>query len=191
MAVTGWRGKHVKEMTWDDNVDLEVRELRLPPVPGNKKRSKLRVFPYGELPWFAALIEKQLELRLATGRKIPWVFPGVDSEPVGDFGKAWDTAVAKAGLRRLTPHVTRRSATQNYRPAGVHVRVGMDLVGHATPEMHYRYDSAEKRDRAEGVRQLAPHLAPIAGALTGTQSDTQRREVSESDLESAEEVVAS
>jgi hypothetical protein len=63
----------------------------------------------------------------------------------------------------------RRSATENCRNAGVHVRVGMDLVGHSTPAMHYQYDSAGSQDRAEGVRRLAAY---VSKALTDTGTDT-------------------
>jgi integrase len=174
MYVTGWRGKHVREMTWEINVDLETRELRLPSIPGNRKRSKLRMFPYGELEWFAEMIDQQrkrvLAQGLAQGGRIAWVFPSPQGEPIGDPGKAWDAAIEKAELPRYTPHVTRRSATQNLRRSGVAQRIRMALVGHSSTAMHDQYDADSTDDRAEGVRRLGAYLSE---GLTRTQTRTQ------------------
>lgn len=179
MYLTGWRGKHVREMTWAVNVNLRERVLYLPAEPDNKKRSTPLWFHYGEsehLAWFAALLEDHHERHQARqrrlGRVIREVFTDSDGAPIGSFKSAWISARKKAGLPDLRPHDLRRSATENSRRAGVDRRVRKATIGHASDRIHDDYDRASIEDRAEAVRRLGAY---IAKGLTDTQTDTQAK----------------
>jgi integrase len=117
---------------------------------------------------------------LAQGRRIPYVFPNPQGEQIGDPGKAWDAAIKNAEFPRYTPHVTRRSATQNLRRSGVAQRTRMALIGHSSTAMHGQYDADSTQDRAEGVRRLGAFLtAGLTRTQTRTKSETGREQCSD------------
>jgi site-specific recombinase XerD len=180
--VTGWRSKHLREMTWAENV-LPGPALFLPKIKGNKKRAKDVVFDCSEAPWLVDLIERQrrrvAELTLALGKGrdgITFVFPSAAGDQITweAYKSAWTRARKRAGLPKLRSHDNRRSATQNDRQLGIDKRVRMDLVGHKSEAIHDAYDSAARPELKEAVRTIGNFLAPVlAPVSTDTQGDTQ------------------
>ncbi|HMF13529.1 MAG TPA: tyrosine-type recombinase/integrase, partial [Gemmataceae bacterium] len=172
---SGWRGKHLRSLTWDENV-LSGNVLFLPKVTGNKKRAKDVFFDCGEVAWLNELIERQrrrvAEMTLALGRGrggISWLFPNTDGQQVtaNAYKLAWERARTKAGLPHLRSHDCRRSATQNNRRLGIDKTVRMALVGHRTESVHDDYDDAAREELRVAVRVIGNHLAP-AFAVTQT-----------------------
>jgi integrase len=169
--VTGWRGKHLCEMTWSENV-LPGPVLFLPKIEGNKKRAKDVHFDCSGTPWLVNLIEQQrrrvAELAMAQGkgrRGIVLVFPNPKGEQITEnaYKLAWQRARKRADVPKLRRHDMRRSATQNNRQLGLDKRVRMDLVGHKTEAVHDDYDAAARPELKRAAMAVGDYLAPALG----------------------------
>jgi integrase len=72
---------------------------------------------------------------------------------IGDFKRAWKTAVVRVGHPDLLFHDLRRSANRNMRDMGVPQGIRMGIMGHQTPSMDRRYGIVDRTD-LDVVREL-------------------------------------
>jgi integrase len=153
--LTGWRKGELVGLTWA-NVDFAAGAVRL--APGTTKNGKARTFPFDALPPLQALLHAQREhtsvLEREQGRIIPHVFHRA-GRPVGDFKRAWASALKRARLEGMLFHDFRRSAVMNLEAAGVARSVAMTLTGHLTESVYTRYAIVDNAAQHEGVAKLA------------------------------------
>jgi len=146
---SGWRSKEVTKLEWQD-VDVEGGMVRL--RRENNKTKKVRMLPLiGELQ---NIIERRL-----TERRMdcPFVFHR-SGKPVKSFRKAWETACEAIGQPDLVPHDMRRSATRNFRKAGLSENEGMAMTGHQTNSIYRRYDIIDEEDMKESMEKVQDYL---------------------------------
>ncbi len=97
---------------------------------------------YGDMkPW--------LEMVLSRGKvespKCVWLFSR-NGNPVKDFKADWKNACGKAGVPNLLFHDLRRTAVRNMIRAGVPEKIAMQISGHKTASMLWRYNITDTRD---------------------------------------------
>jgi integrase len=131
--LTGWRKGQITSLQWSD-IDGEVIRLSGETV----KTKNVQVLSLaGEL---AEVIERRRSVQNG-----PWVFHR-DSRPIRDFRTAWESALAKAGVKGYIFHDFRRTATRNMALAGVPEKHIMQVTGHKTTAMIHRYNITVEQD---------------------------------------------
>jgi len=146
---SGWRSKEVTKLEWQD-VDVEGGMVRL--RRENNKIKKVRMLPLiGELQNIIArrLTERRMDC--------PFVFHR-SGKPVKSFRKAWETACETIGQPDLVPHDMRRSATRNFRKAGLSENEGMAMTGHKTNSIYRRYDIIDEEDMKQSMEKVQEFL---------------------------------
>lgn len=126
----GWRVSEARNLTWA-NVDRDAATIRL--SASETKRKKDRVFPYGEAPSLAALLEARWESRDGLH-----VFHR-GGKPIRSFRRSWARACKRAGLAGRLVHDLRRSAARAFRRAGLSESDIMGACGWESPAMVRRY----------------------------------------------------
>jgi integrase len=162
LYLSGWRVSEMRKLEWRD-VDLAGKVVRLRPEISKNKDG--RVLPIGGD--LLEVIERAKQRRVLS---CPYVFHE-DSQPVGNFRKAWKTACVAAGLGKLVKvgekkkrytglivHDLRRSAVRNMVRAGIPERVAMSLTGHKTRGVFERYNIVSESDLAQATEKLQVYL---------------------------------
>jgi len=109
--LSGWRKGEIISLRWSD-VDRDAGAIRLRPEaaktgPGRTVMLEGDLAELVDRRWEARLFEKDGNVRIAA-----LVFHR-ESEPVGDFRKAWATACQAAGVPDRLSHDLRRTAARN------------------------------------------------------------------------------
>jgi integrase len=147
---SGWRKSEISNLEWRE-VDLSDGVISLD--PNRSKTGHGRILPLtGPL---REVLERRRALRTPQCRL---VFHR-DSEPIGDWRKAWRHACRDAGLTGKRFHDFRRTAARNFIRAGVPERVAMELLGHRTRSVFDRYNIVSVEDRKEAAKRLATYIA--------------------------------
>lgn len=150
--LTGWRKSEVLSRR---KSDLNDQFLTLDAK--DSKNDEGRKFPL--TPELRQVLEEQAawvrRLAVSTGRIIEWLFPNPEGDQIGDFRKAWDSAVKRAGLGQKFFHDFRRTATRNLERKRLTHLETMALVGHKTLSMHKRYNFKDDARLLEIGAQLA------------------------------------
>ncbi len=109
---------------------------------------------YGDMgPWLDMLLSRgQVE-----SPKCVWLFSR-DGKPIHSFKGDWAQACEKAGVPGLLFHDLRRTAVRNMIRAGVPAKVAMEISGHKTASMLWRYDITDTRDVKEAGRRTESYL---------------------------------
>jgi integrase len=155
----------MRTLEWRD-VDLSGQELCLRPEVSKNKDGR-------PLPLRAELLEIILRAHEKRRLDCPYVFHD-NSEPIGDFRKAWKTACKKAGLTGIIVHDLRRTAVRNMVRAGIPERVAMELSGHKTRRVFDRYNIVNDADRARASELLQNHLSAQSSARKVTALPERR-----------------
>ena len=151
--VTGWRLREVMWLTWGQ-VNFKTEEVFL--YPEQTKNKKGRVFPF-TASLRALLLERQAERYL----HCPYVFHH-NGHQIKDFRAAWNTARKLAGLAHRIFHDLRRTAVRNLVRAGVPVKVAMEMCGHETMSVAFRYNIVSPDDMRDAVKKLDAAEEPTA-----------------------------
>jgi integrase len=170
LYLSGWRLGEMKALQWRD-VDLVGRIVRLRPEISKNKDGRI-------LPLSGQLL--QIMERASSNRRpdCPFVFHR-DSEPIGDFRKAWSKACGAAGLQPILVHDLRRTAVRNMVRAGISDRVAMTLSGHKTRSVFDRYNIVSEADLADAAERLQTHLQSQSNALRVVSIRPQQTSVRE------------
>jgi integrase len=149
LYLSGWRVSEMRALEWRD-VDLPGKVLRLRPEISKNKKG--RVLPLnGEL---LGIIENaQASRRLDCNA----VFHN-DGARIGDFRKAWKSALITAGLGKKFVHDFRRTAVRNLTRAGNPEKISMELTGHKTRAVFDRYNIVSEADLTQATEKLYSHL---------------------------------
>lgn len=146
-ALTGWQLGAIRSLTWED-VDLGERTVRL--RPEHDKAGTGLVIPLeGEL-W--EITNRREAARICQSEQniqgLAGYFFHRNGSKIGDFRRAWATALAKAGLAPgIHFHDLRRTAVRNLIRAGVSPVVAMKISGAKTQAMLSRYNISDERDQ--------------------------------------------
>ena len=81
-----------------------------------------------------------------------------NGKAIKSFRKAWKTACEAIGRPDLVPHDMRRSATRNFRKAGLSENEGMAMTGHLTNSIYRRYDIIDEEDMKESMGKVQDYL---------------------------------
>jgi len=68
------------------------------------------------------------------------------------------TACEAIGQPDLVPHDMRRSATRNFRKAGLSENEGMAMTGHKTHSIYQRYDIIDEEDMKQSMEKVQDYL---------------------------------
>ena len=147
---TGWRRSEVLGLEWRC---VDATAVRL--EPGTTKNGEGRLFPFTESlrELLGVRRARCSELERATSSVIPLVFTWEDGGPIKCFRRAWESALARAGLPGRIFHDLRRSAVRRLVRAGVSETVAMRLSGHKTRAIFDRYNIVSTADLIEGARK--------------------------------------
>jgi integrase len=122
-------------------------------VTKNKSPKTVPIFG-GMGPW----LEMQLARCEALAPKTKDLFIWQDGTPIRNFRGAWDAACEMVRLKGFIPHDLRRTAVRNMIRAGVPEKVAMDISGHKTAAMLWRYNIIDPRDIVEAGRRTERYL---------------------------------
>ncbi len=123
---------------------------------------------YGEM---RSWLEMQLTRCHTIAPKDKHLFVWEDGSPIKDFRGSWEKACVSVDLRDLLFHDLRRSVVRNMIRAGVSDKVAMQISGHRTPAMLWRYDITDTRDVVEAGRRN--------GKVFGRCSSSSSRSIAE------------
>jgi len=157
--ITGWRKSSIEALRWAD-VGQDVVYLRAE----NSKTRKAETVPLeGEL---REIIERRraaaiLQDKDGETRFVEHVFHR-NGEPIGDFRKAWATALKAAGVPHRLFHDLRRTASRNMIAAGVPQTVAMKITGHRTDSTFRRYAIVNEEQKREALARTQEYLAAAA-----------------------------
>jgi integrase len=190
--ITGWRVGEIRDLR-RRHIDFAGKVIRLD--PGTTKNGDARVFP------MIAGLETMLREQLAKpgfgdAHVFTYELRG-KRRPIGDFGKAFNTACYEAGLPCETepwsytdrwgnrhtgvrvldasniPHDFRRTAVRNLTRMGIPEKVAMDMCGHRTREVFDRYRIVSQSDLDIAAERMNAAYAGLptavnAGTVAGT-----------------------
>ncbi len=193
---TGMRLGEVLLLRWQD-VNLARREITLP--WGSTKNDDKRVIPLaGEL---YEMLRLERDRRDVEYPDCSWVFQH-RGRRIQSFRKHWNNACVKAGLgawteqtsrrtgqeirsyRGLIYHDLRRTAVTNMIELGIPDKTAMEISGHRTLEMLWRYKITRRTGLHAAMQKLADYLAQdtdkirtIAAPGSSTSEGTARKPV--------------
>jgi integrase len=130
---------------------------------GEGKTKTARQFPVSKIPRLQAALDEQLErvaaLERATGQIVPWLFPNEVGGQISDFRGSWESACRKAGVPNALVHDFRRTAARAMTRAGIPTKTAMELLGHKTMSIFFRYNIIDEGDLIDGGEKLAAYFA--------------------------------
>ncbi len=129
-----------------------------PPTPSALSANRKLAGIKGEM---RSWLEMQLTRCQSVAPKDKHLFVWEDGSPIKDFRSSWETACASVGLPELLFHDLRRSAVRNMIRAGVSDKVAMQISGHKTAAMLWRYDITDTRDVVEAGKRTEKYLADV------------------------------
>jgi integrase len=149
LYLSGWRVSEMRALEWRD-VDLAGRVVRLRPEISKNKKGRL-------LPLQGDLLE--ILQRAFANRRLDCqaVFHN-DGALIGDFRKAWKSALITAELGQKLVHDFRRTAVRNLTRAGNPEKISMTLTGHKTRAVFDRYNIVSEADLTQAAEKLYSHL---------------------------------
>ena len=114
---------------------------------------------YGDMkPWLEMLLSRSdIE-----SPKCIWLFSR-NGTPVKDFKADWKRACETAGVPGLLFHDLRRTAVRNMIRAGVPEKVAMQISGHKTASMLWRYNITDTRDIKDAGKRTERYLEAQRG----------------------------
>lgn len=98
-------------------------------------------------------------LEHATAQIVPWLFPNEVGGQIVDFRGAWESACRKAGIPGKLVHDFRRTAARAMTRAGIPIKTAMELLGHKTMSIFFRYNIIDEGDLIDGGEKLAAYFA--------------------------------
>jgi integrase len=120
------------------------------------KNRKAKTAPiYGDMRGWLEMLLTRCKL-LAPHSKHLFIWE--DGRPIKDFRRSWEKACESAGLPDLLFHDLRRTAVRNMIRAGVPEKVAMEVSGHKTASMLWRYNIVDARDIKEAGRRTERYL---------------------------------
>jgi integrase len=110
-----------------------------------------------------------LEMALTGGNAAwptsPWLFTWTASgQQIRDFRGSWRSACTKADVPGLLFHDLRRTAVRNMIRAGVPEKTAMQISGHKTAAMLWRYNILDTRDIKDAGRKTEMYLQRQRGS---------------------------
>jgi len=148
--LTGMRKRELLTLTWD-KVNLNEGYIDLD-YEDTKTREKRRIYFNEEL---ASIFKKTNKLRSIKHNS---VFIRKNGNPVKSIRSAFELACKRAGIEDFVFHDLRHSFVTNMRKAGIDRTVIMEITGHKTGEMFFRYNTVDESDTREAMNQLSIFL---------------------------------
>jgi integrase len=120
------------------------------------KNRKAKTAPiYGEMAAWLEMLLARCKLQAPHSK---YLFIWEDGTPIKDFRGSWEKACESAGLPGLLFHDLRRTAVRNMIRAGVPEKIAMEVSGHKTASMLWRYNIVDARDIKEAGRRTEKYL---------------------------------
>jgi integrase len=148
--LTGWRKGEILNLIWDQ-IDMRGQAICIATSKNNHGRL---LALEGEL-W--ELSQRRHESRDVHGKECPWVFHRY-GQPILSMKEAWKSACQAAGVQGKVFHDLRRTAVRNLIRAAVPDKVAMDITGHRTVSVFYRYSITSEADIRSAVQRVQDYL---------------------------------
>ena len=110
-------------------------------------------------------------------KKSEWVFPGKAGKPLGDFKRAFKTALRKAGISDFRFHDLRHTFASHLVMNGVNIRTVQQLLGHKDIKMTMRYSHLSR----DFVQEAVSHLDGIWGKFRKIGTNLAQKEFDKKD----------
>jgi integrase len=97
-----------------------------------------------------------------------------DGARIGNFRKAWKSALITSGLGKKFVHDFRRTAVRNLTRADNPEKIAMTLTGHKTRAVFDRYNIVSEADLSRAAEKLLSHLneQPKTSSVTPLRQTT-------------------
>jgi integrase len=120
------------------------------------KNKKAKTAPiYGDMKGWLEMLLTRGSIKVPKTKEL---FIWEDGSPIKDFRGSWEKATEAAGFPGLLFHDLRRTAVRNMIRAGVPEKVAMEVSGHKTAAMLWRYNITDTRDIVEAGKRTARYL---------------------------------
>ena len=149
--LTGWRKSEILGLRWE-MVDLKGGTITLPTTKNG--RGRVLALDGG----VADIVARREAARLTERHSEPIVAEHVfhhAGRRVGDFKRAWRTALVAAGLPHKMFHDLRRAGVRNLVRSGVPEVVAMSISGHTTRLVFDRYNITSGDDQRKAMRAVS------------------------------------
>ena len=149
--LTAWRESEVVGLGWS-MVNLAAGTITIP----TSKNGEPRTLPLGGE--VTEIIRRREEARLVDRKSGPSVADYVfhkAGRPLGDFKRAWHSALVKAGLPGVLFHDLRRTTVRNMEQKGIPRSTAMKITGHKTEAVYRRYAIVSSEDMRKALERLS------------------------------------
>jgi len=157
---TGMRKSEILNLKWKD-VDFVNRTITV----RKSKNNEVRIIPIN------GVLYKILK-NLHRFKKSEWVFPGKDGKPLGDFKRAFKTALRRAGIEDFRFHDLRHTFASHLVMNGVNIRTVQQLLGHKDIKMTMKYSHLSR----DFVQEAVSHLDGIWGKFRKIGTNLAQKE---------------
>ncbi len=148
---TGWRKGEIVSLRWSW-VDLAAGMITLPDTKNGRPRT---VALSGDV---LEVVRRREAARLLERDGEPIVTDRVfhrGGKPIGDFKRAWRTALREAGLTGKIFHDLRRTGVRNMVRSGVPEVTAMSISGHKTRSIFDRYSIVSGEDQRAAMEKVS------------------------------------
>jgi integrase len=142
---TGWRRSEISRLEW---AEVDLKEAWIELKPENAKNRSGRRFPLcGKIQ---EIVDRQQKVRRGA-----YVFHQKHSRrPINRICNQFRMAALEAGLGHIRLHDMRRSFVRNAVRAGVQIKTAMELSGHKTMSIFFRYNIIDEDDLIDAVTKM-------------------------------------
>lgn len=147
---TGLRRGELLKLKWE-NVNFDLRTITV--IGATSKTGKTRHIPMNDEALSALKRWKE-----QPGIKSPFVFTGLDGQPLHDMRTSWENLLKAAQIQEFRWHDLRHTFASKLVMAGVDLNTVRELLGHTDYKMTLRYAHLAPEHKAAAVNKLVAQV---------------------------------
>ncbi|MBV8553372.1 MAG: site-specific integrase [Acidobacteriaceae bacterium] len=157
----GIRKGELLKLRWEWALPYLTDDEPIIKIPGFDRQTKQRITKNGEphtLPLYMPEMLEFLKMALSSRAKdCPYVFQ-YQGRRLRSPRTGFENARRRAGLEHVLIHDTRRTAVRNMIRAGIDKKRAMQISGHRTDSIFYRYDIEAEGDATEAGAKMRGYM---------------------------------